>query len=1227
MSDTPNPQPASSPPPVSSGKGHRLWRWALIPVVVILLLIVGAIWYANTPQFARFVRGKIVNALEQATGGRVQMGAFQWSLLHLDFVLNNLTIHGTEGPGQAPYVHVDRIYVRAKVISLFERKFGLNYFEADHPVVHLIVHPDGSTNQPHPQPRRSSKKPVIDTIFDLEVNRAEVRDGLVMVNQRATPFDAAANDLGVVVKYVPATRLNQQERYTGSIHVEDLTMRRGAGAALHSTLDARLNLERNQVVLQSLQLRTGDSLLNVSGSLVNFANPTWKLKVKGGLALAEVENLTQIAGLKQGEVQLDLQGTGTKGQFAIDGTSRVEGASYHAGSIHVTGVKAQANIHLTQDVLRLTDMRAVLSRGGYIDGDLSVTHWRHPAKASTVPNLPPKTAHALHKAKAVAAKPELQRGSIQAQLHGLALSSIMGIVAPAHYSQLGFDTDAGGKVKVDWAGSAMAFTAAADVTLTPPLTPTPGRVPVYGTVEATYSNVKGLVDIPLLHVQTPASDIRVTGSLGAYPITRASNLKVSLNTSDISEFNPALTTLGVASGGERGLKALPITLHGKGDFTGAITQSILKPDVKGHVDAADFDLTFSAPAKWDGVALAQAAQSEHTIHFDSIHADAEYSQKRIAVAQAVLTHGPATVHVAGELDAHAITARRYEFDAESAIRADLSVQNADVADLVKAAGKSMPVSGTVNARAQARGTLENLTGDGHVSVTDGSAYGEPYKSLNADLRFAGTEIDAVNLVFLQGDGRVTGSGGYNLKAKTFHFDAQGKGFDLAHIHRLQSSKYTVAGMLAFQAHGSGTIQNPKLQANLHLSGLNLDGVAKGYVDAEAHTQGRTLLVNANANITGARLQLHDQTQLSGDDQSDAKLTLTNLDVDPVLKAFHVEGVSVHSSIGATVNMSGPLRHPRRMSGDAVVQQFAISLAGVDLKSDGALHATLKNGLLHLDPVHITGEDTDLRAQGIIGVLTEAHGLNLHASGAVNMKLAQSLNSNIRSSGRVDFQINADGTFRQPALTGDVKFNNVAFAMLTLPNGLSKMNGTLTFDQDRLEVKDLTAESGGGQLTMGGFVTYQQGLYSDLTATAKDVRIRYPQGVSSMVDAKLRLQGTKQSALLSGRVTITRFAIRSGLDLASFNPSSMTPSLPPNPKSLSSHIRLDIHVASAPELDFQNSYAKLAGDVNLRVRGTIAQPSVLGHISITEGSATFAGTKYELQHGDIYFSNPVRINPT
>jgi translocation and assembly module TamB len=63
------------------------------------------------------------------------------------------------------------------------------------------------------------------------------------------------------------------------------------------------------------------------------------------------------------------------------------------------------------------------------------------------------------------------------------------------------------------------------------------------------------------------------------------------------------------------------------------------------------------------------------------------------------------------------------------------------------------------------------------------------------------------------------------------------------------------------------------------------------------------------------------------------------------------------------------------------------------------------------------------------------------------------------------------------------------------------------------------------------------------------------------------------------------------------------------------------------LNFQNAYAKLAGDVDLTLRGTVASPSLRGRISITEGSATIAGTRYDLQRGEISFNNPVRIEPT
>ena len=1197
---------------------RRVWQATALTVLVLAALVSAAMWYTGSAQFENLVRKKVVAQLEQVTGGHVQLGAFHWRLLHLEFVADNLTIHGLEKPGQVPYAHLDRLYVRLKVISFFKHEIGLDYLEADHPVIHLIVYPDGSTNQPRPVVREIHRRPTLDTIFDLKIGRAELRDGTMIVNARRIPFHAVAKDIGMKMQYVPAMGLRGKERYESALHIEDLSFARGHETAAHSVVDAQIELERNQLRVRSLTLKTGRQNLALSAVLTNFAKPVWKFQASGSVKLAEVEALSQIPGLSVGRVDVDLTGRGTRTQFTVDGKGRLRDAAYDAGSIHLTGVNAETLIHLTPDELVLHDMNARLAEGGSIEGEMRVTHW--------LPSAP---------GPGKGQKTQPERGVIDARLHAIPLASIMAVVAPPHYTELGFDTEASGSAKAQWVGSAANFVTTAKVTLLPPLKPTAGRVPMYGVVDASYSNPKGAVAINSLNVYTPGSRVEVTGALGVYPITRHSNLQVLVTTQNLAEFDRTLTTLGVVLNGKKGVRALPIDLHGKMDFAGTLTDSILSPDVKGHLKATDLNVTFAAP--WQTEAMvkngghkAAPVAKERTIHLDSAEGDAEYSKRRIAVTQAVLKHGSAVIHATGELDADTVNEGhrvRYVFDGRSGLRADVSIQDASVQDLAMVADVHLPVTGTLNLNVNAGGVVDDLTGGGAVRLEGGAISGEPYKSLTSDVQFSGREVSATHLVFLQEGGRITGSGGYNLSNEAYHFTARGTGFKLEKIQRLKGSKYSIAGNLTFEAQGSGTLHDPRLHANLHLTGLNLDNAAKGTAEAEAHTQGRTLLTHLSANLSNAQIQASAQTHLGGDFETQAQLTLANLNVDPILSVLHVQGVTMQSSIGATVQVSGPLRKPKQLDGDIHVAQMSLALAGVPLKSDGPIHATLVDGSLHLDPLHITGEDTNLRAHGSIGVLTEAHGLSLQANGSVNMRLVQTLDDDLTGSGHVDFNVEANGTFAHPGLTGNVKFTDVSVALLDFPNGLSQMNGTLEFDQDRLDVKSLTARSGGGTLTLGGFLTYQQGLYGNLTATAKDVRIRYPQGVSSMANAHLRLQGTSKSSLLSGNVTITRFAVGSGLDLTAFTTSAGTVPPPPNMNTPSNRVRLDIHVVSAPQLDFQNSYAKLAGDVNVRVRGTLAQPTVLGHISITEGSATFAGTKYELQHGDIYFSNPIRIDPT
>ena len=110
-----------------------------------------------------------------------------------------------------------------------------------------------------------------------------------------------------------------------------------------------------------------------------------------------------------------------------------------------------------------------------------------------------------------------------------------------------------------------------------------------------------------------------------------------------------------------------------------------------------------------------------------------------------------------------------------------------------------------------------------------------------------------------------------------------------------------------------------------------------------------------------------------------------------------------------------------------------------------------------------------------------------------------MNKDIQSSGQVKFVVNARGTAHKPNLQGRAELSHINMHMVNVTNGLTDMNGTMAFDQDRLVVQQLNGSSGGGDLEVKGFVGYQNGIFVDLTATTQQVRIRYPKGVSSSVE--------------------------------------------------------------------------------------------------------------------------------
>jgi translocation and assembly module TamB len=1236
--------PQSQPPGKRGGSRLRRFFFRHVPLTILggmilfALFAVVAYFIASSARFENAVRQRLIAALEDATGGRAEIASFHWRLLDLEAEADGIVIHGLEDPGDVPYAQIDRLRARISIIGVFTPRIRLRDLEIASPRLHLIVYPDGSTNQPVPRKAQNSNKQEMTQLFKLQASHVAVEQGSVHYENRAAsfdyqnryvPLDFEADDLSMVMHYVGAT-WKQPERYRIDAEAANLDLARSAPHSkmlpVHGDLKATVDLERTRLLLRSLRITAhradaADHMLNVTGELDDFSHPRWQGRVLGDLDLRLLDPVLGYPDVPEGIAHLDLAAGGQAQSFRIDGGLHIDGGTYNAVGIHATGITLDAKIHGDPDQVTISQIVARLRQGGQIEGSIDLHPWLPGAPPAVVSrgkggrNEPPPDRNVLVRQPVVMIP---VNGKVSANFKGVAIDSVMDMVAAPQYQRLGIDAELNGPATAKWTNGDGGNTAVTALfSLSPSSRAPQGEVPANGTIDGTYTQRDGLVDLRKLEIRLPGSQLEAHGKLGAYPLSRPSELNLDFHSNNLAEFDGTLRSLGLRRNGRAGTAALPVSLGGQVDFHGTWAGSMVKPQLAGTLKATQLSVEMPAPRNAGG--------PPQYVRLDSVQAQGSYSDSQIAILHAELLHGKSKLDLDGTLSASGAG-----FDGESAVHARIDGTNVDAADIVPIlaaeTGQALPVAGIFNTQLQMDGPLHVPSGSGSLQMEKGTVFGEQIAHLHMQGAVAGEEFKLTSATVNDAGGTLSAAGSYDFKGKRFQVEGHADGIDITKVGWVHQHNLDAVGKLTMSLSGSGTIAEPRLEGRATVSALRLGGQQFGTLELTAHTTGHSLDYTANTQFTGAELAVRGTTQMEGEYATNAQLEFSHFDIGALLTMEHLEAFRGESALAGTLTVTGPLAHPEQLRGEARLNELAVTIAGVQLKSEGGAHATLENSRVQLDPMHITGTDTDLRVHGDLA-LKGTQQLDLAAGGSINLKLAETLDPDLTASGTTTFQVEAHGPLQHPGLQGTVNFEDGALSFGDLPNGLSQLHGSLQFTQNRLEVRSLTAVSGGGQLNVAGFLAYERGIYADLSVTGKGVRIRYPQGVTSLADSNFRLQGSQSNLLLSGDVMITRFTVSPDLDLAALasQANSAVQAVAP-PDALSNHIRLDVHISSSPQLNFQNAFAKLAGDVDVHLRGTAANPSLLGRISITQGSAMIAGTRYELQRGDITFTNPVRIEP-
>lgn len=1163
----------------SNPKATRVGKALAVLIAAVAVLVV-AVWYLRGPQFENRMRLKVISELEEMTGGRVELGSFHWNLSKLRFDVRDLTIHGKESPAEVPYAHVDHLLIDARITSLLHRDIVLDAVELTKPVVHIIVYPDGTTNQPTPKRVTKNDSTTVQDVLNLAIGHTEVRQGELIVNEQRWPLDFTADETTASMDYARGGK----PRYDARVSVDRLTAKYGDFQPTPAQVSAEFSLFPNELELKSLHLSSGNSWVDATGTLTDFRQPVANVQYRASVNGPEVSHLIKLPELKAGTVELNGRLQYANGSFSSDGKAVGKQIEIRTPEVRMVNVDAAANFKVDPKQLVLSPFGARVF-GGMMRGEVTVLNWGTTGEAQT------GTAH-------------LRVTGMPAHLAADAFST-----RNFDLGQLRLAGTGSGNVDAKWRGKISRAIATGTIAFVAPAQARAGEMPLSGEVRGTYDAGPQRLHAESLELNLPDAQVSARGTLGS----ESEDLRLSATVRDLSRLRPLLAIVKADNG-----KAADLT--GRMRFDGVLRGRIATPTIQGHVETSDFTFPLKAVAAGSNLAAAQAGAPQR-VRLDSGSADIIYSPQRLAVINGQVKKGKAAASV--NLNAGLVNG---ELAQGSPVTAHVEFRDASVGDLQQIAGYGYPVTGTAAANLDISGAVGNLDGGGRVQLTNGTVYGEPVKSASAHVRLAGQQLRVENLVASQNGSQIVGSGQYNLETGEYRFQTTGTNFQLEKLKALSRNKLDLEGLLNFTASGSGTPQSPVINASIRLQNFAVSGRRFGNATLTAVTQGDVLRLSGRSNFQNAELTT-DGTIKVRHPLLPANITVrfTNFDFMPFLKTALRGRINGTSFVGGTVTVQGPLKQPRDLTIVTEIPELRAEMEGVQIRNAEPIRAQMINEVMRIESFKLVGTDTEMDVRGSVDIGGDRR-IRLRSSGRLNMKLAETASPDISSSGLMDFNVVLSGTIGDPSLNGQVHVTNGAVNFIDFPNGLSKINGTLVFTEERAQVQNLTAHTGGGDIQIGGFVTFSPQLAFNLTAAGEDIRLRYPQGVSSTGNLDLKLTGTLASSTLSGDVTITRFGLNNQFDLAQLLAKSNRPSEAPAASPMN-NVHLNLHVVSTPELQVQSSLAKLAGNVDLNVRGVAVNPVIMGRVNLTEGQFTLNGQTYRLERGDVVMTSPTRTEPT
>ncbi len=1170
----------------------------LLLAAVTVLLVVRSDWFYNK------VRAKIVETIETATGGRAEIGSFSFDWHTMRAGVRDIVLHGTEPADKPPLLRASRVTVGLKIISLSKHDIDIQSLAVIEPHVYLIVAADGSSNIPKPKGKSSGKDFTYD-LLDAKIGHATIERGTTELEAHgSTPFSFRGENVLVNLTYDPS-----RPRYHGTFAASPMHLSYDDYGPEPFEVHVGFAIERGRIAVESAHLVDGATQVDATGALEDLLHVRASFQFTARTRLTDIARIFRVKELRQGSAVV----TGTAriepgAGLSIDGTLHATDAEYRDATVRLAGFRAQGSVSLHNSVVTAAHL---LLSGDFVRGakreriDGRIADLKLVRKDLDLHGV--AVALLSGDFKGDVAVRNLDRFTATGAISGIDARRAAALFTP---QELPWDALVFGPIRVE---GSLRRSQELRASLQATISPAPSGDKVSGQINAVYdARNGGNLDLGRSSVSLPHTRADFSGSIGR-------EMRVHLETTD---FNDILPALGVSP------SSVPVKLNnGSVVFDGTVTGNLAAPRIAGHVRATS--LVYSGEA------------------LDSLEADAQAAPDYVRLQNATAVRGALRAQFQGS-----IGLSDWKTSDASPVSATGSIANASAADLLALARvKDVPLTGAISATGSVNGTLGRLSGQADITAVKGAYHDEPFDRLVAHAAYANDTLTVSNAQLVAGAKQATLNATYRHNPARFaegriHFQLSTNPSPVEQIHALAEQRPDLKGMVQVTASGDLDLtpgaKTPyrivDLHADVSAKGVQFEGQPIGDAHLVANSQGGKLTAHLDSTIAGSDVRGDGEWRLEGDYPGSAMLQFSKVDLARLKDwlSSEVTPSDFTGSVQGDLRIEGPLENWRADRAELRIHEFQISAAPTTLvtqplvvRNSGDLVFRFANSVITAESAHLVGPGTDLTVSGRILPEQKAP-LDLRVDGKTDLAFLHDFSPDILASGSVTANATVRGSLADPQILGRVEFNKANFNIVDVPNGIANATGAITFNKDRAQIESLTGETGGGHIRLTGFASYggSRPAVFRLHANAEEVRVRYPEGVSTVANAQLNLTGTLQNSMLSGTVTVLRTGVNLQSDFSSILAKSAEPIQTPSARpGLLSGLNFDIQIDTAPDIQLQSALTEnVQAEATLRLRGTASNPALLGRINVTQGKLTFFGTQYTLSQGSVSFYNPVRIEP-